>query len=225
MKEFIANKIHIDEIPLQFLGMQLGTRMTVIKMKNNSLFLHSPTKFTHVLKNILDELGKVSIIVCPNKLHHLYINSYVENYPKAKLYAAPGLEKKRKDIQFKGTLEDKPDQEWSEEIDQMVFKGCFLIEEVFFFHKETKTLIITDFIQSIHSYHNLFERIMGRVGGIFENPSPPRDLRLLMRLDRQTARNSINRVKQWDFEKIIIAHGQLITKNAQSVFNKAFDWI
>ena len=99
------------------------------------------------------------------------------------------------------------------------------MEEVFFFHKETKTLIITDFIQSIHSYHNLFERIMGRVGGIFENPSPPRDLRLLMRLDRQTARNSINRVKQWDFEKIIIAHGQLITKNAQSVFNKAFDWI
>ena len=37
MKEFIANKIHIDEIPLQFLGMQLGTRMTVIKMKNNSI--------------------------------------------------------------------------------------------------------------------------------------------------------------------------------------------
>ena len=99
------------------------------------------------------------------------------------------------------------------------------MEEVFFFHKETKTLIITDFIQSIHSYHNLFERIMGRVGGIFENPSPPRDLRLLMRLDRQTIRNSINRVKQWEFEKIIIAHGLLITKNAQYVFNKAFDWI
>ena len=225
MKEFIANKIHIDEMPLRFLCMQLGTRMTVIQMKNNSLFLHSPTKLTPVLKKQLDELGKVSIIVCPNKLHHLYINSYVEKYPKAKLYAAPGLEKKRKDIQFKGTLEDKPDQEWSEEIDQMVFRGCFFMEEVFFFHKETKTLIITDFIQSIHSYHNLFERIMGRVGGIFENPSPPRDLRLLMRLDRQTARNSINRVKQWEFEKIIIAHGQLITKNAQYVFNKAFDWI
>ena len=102
MKEFIANKIHIDEIPLSFLGMQLGTRMTVIQMKNNSLFLHSPTKLTPVLKNKLDELGKVSIIVCPNKLHHLYINSYVENYPKAKLYAAPGLEKKGKTFNLKG---------------------------------------------------------------------------------------------------------------------------
>ena len=101
MKEFIENKIHIDEMPLRFLGMQLGTRMTVIQMKNNSLFLHSPTKLTHVLKNILDELGKVSIIVCPNKLHHLYINSYVENYPKDKLYAAPGLEKKGKIFNLK----------------------------------------------------------------------------------------------------------------------------
>ena len=132
---------------------------------------------------------------------------------------------KRKDIQFNGTLEDKPNREWSEEIDQMVFRGCFFMKEVFFFHKKTKTLIITDFIQSIHSYQNFFERTMGRVGGVFENPSPPRDLRLMMRLDRQTARQSVKRVKKWNFDKIIIAHGQLITQDAQFVFNNAFDWI
>ena len=96
MKEFVANKIYIDEIPLRFLGMQLGTRMTVIRMKNNILFLHSPTILTPDLKKQLDELGEVSIIVCPNKLHHLYVNSYVDNYPNAKIYAAPGLEKKEK---------------------------------------------------------------------------------------------------------------------------------
>ena len=136
---------------IAFFGNAIRYKNDHYSNENNSLFLHSPAKLTPVLKKQLDELGKVSIIVCPNKLHHLYINSYVEKYPKAKLYAAPGLEKKRKDIQFKGTLEDKPDQEWSEEIDQMVFRGCFFMEEVFFFHKETKTLIITDFIQSIHS--------------------------------------------------------------------------
>ena len=96
MKEFVANQIYINEIPLRFLGMQLGTRMTVIRMKNSALFLHSPTKLTPNLKKRLDELGKVSIIVCPNKLHHLYVNSYVDNYPNAKIYAAPGLEKKKK---------------------------------------------------------------------------------------------------------------------------------
>ena len=135
------------------------------------------------------------------------------------------IRKKRKDIQFNGTLLDEPNEEWHEEIDQMVFRGCFFMKEIFFFHKETKTLIATDFIQSIHPYHNLFERLMGRIGGIYNNPSPPRDLRLMMRLDRQTTKQSVERVKKWNFDKIIVAHGQLITQNAQFVFNKAFDWI
>ena len=120
---------------------------------------------------------------------------------------------------------DEPNEEWHEEIDQMVFRGCFFMKEIFFFHKEAKTLITTDFIQSIHPYHNLFERLMGRIGGIYNNPSPPRDLRLMMRLDRQTTKQSVERVKKWNFDKIIVAHGQLITQNAQFVFNKAFDWI
>ena len=75
------------------------------------------------------------------------------------------------------------------------------------------------------AYHNLFERVMGSVGGIYDNPSTPRDLRLMMLLDRQTVRQSVERVKQWKFDKIIIAHGRLITQDAQFVFNKAFNWI
>ena len=66
---------------------------------------------------------------------------------------------------------------------------------------------------------------MGRVGGIFDNPSPPRDLRLMIRFERKTARQSVIRVKKWKFDKIIIAHGQLITQDAQFVFKNAFDWI
>jgi len=176
-----------------------------------------------------NELGKGhkirSITINGSSLSWHDVNSYINNYPNAKIYAAPGLKKKRKDIQFNGTLLDEPNEEWQEEIDQMVFRGCFFMKEVFFFHKETKTLIITDFIQSIHPYHNLFERMMGRIGGIYNNPSPPRDLRLMMRLDRQTTKQSVERVKQWHFDKIIIAHGQLITRDARIVFNKAFDWI
>jgi hypothetical protein len=38
--------------------------MTVIRMKNSALFLHSPTKLTPTLKKRLDELGRVAIIVC-----------------------------------------------------------------------------------------------------------------------------------------------------------------
>ena len=100
MKEFFKNKIFIEEIPLRFFGMQLGTRMTIIKLKNDKLFLHSPTKLNPQLIKQIDNLGKVAFVVAPNKLHHLFYDSYVKQYPKAIFYATSGLIKKRKDIYF-----------------------------------------------------------------------------------------------------------------------------
>ncbi len=222
MKEFFKNKIFIDEMPLRFCGMQLGTRMTIIRLKNEKLFLHSPTKINSKLIEILGNLGKVAFIIAPNKLHHLFLNSYVKQYPNAIFYATSGLVKKRKDIFFNETLQDQPSKEWSDELDQMIFKGCAFMEEVFFFHKASKTLIVTDFMQSMHVHHNFVERIVGRIGGIYNNPSPPRDLRLMFYLDRKNTRQSIQRVNQWNFDKIILSHGKLITKNAKEVFNNAF---
>ena len=222
MIEFFKNKIFIDEIPLRFFGMQLRTRMTIIRLKNDKLFLHSPTKLDSKLIEKINNLGEVAFIVAPNKLHHLFLDSYIKQYPKSIFYAAPGLEKKRKDIHFNENLKDQPHKEWANEIDQMIFKGCSFMEEVFFFHKESKTLIITDFIQSMHEHHNFFERIAGRIGGIYNNPSPPRDLRVMFYLDRKNTRQSIQRVNQWDFDTIIISHGKLITNNAKEVFNNAF---
>ena len=222
MKEFFKNKIFIEEIPLRFFGMQIGTRMTIIRLKNEKLFLHSPTKLNPELIEKINNLGKVAFVVAPNKLHHLFLKSYFKQYPNAIFYATPGLAKKRKDIYFNENLQDQPSKEWSDELDQMIFKGCSFMEEVFFFHKVSKTLIVTDFIQSMHTYHNFFERIVGRIGGVYNNPSPPRDLRFMLYLDRKKTRQSVQRVNQWNFDKIIIAHGKLITKNAKEVFNNAF---
>ena len=84
MKEFFKNTIYIDEIPLRFFGMQLGTRMTIIRLKNDKLFLHSPTKLNSKLIEKINNLGKVAFIVAPNKLHHLFLASYVEQYPNVK---------------------------------------------------------------------------------------------------------------------------------------------
>ena len=96
MKEFFNNKIFIDEIPLRFFGMQLGTRMTIIRLKNDKLFLHSPTKINSKLIKEIDNLGKVAFIIAPNKLHHLFLSSYVKQYPNAIFYATSGLVKKKK---------------------------------------------------------------------------------------------------------------------------------
>ena len=51
-------------------------------------------------------------------------------------------------MEFDAPLTDKAPELWSDEIDQLIFKGSSVIEEVVFFHKSTKTLIVTDLIEN-----------------------------------------------------------------------------
>jgi hypothetical protein len=39
-------------------------------------------------------------MVAPNKLHHLFVAEYITSYPRAGVYAAPSLSKKRPDLCF-----------------------------------------------------------------------------------------------------------------------------
>ena len=72
--------------------------MTVIRLREGELFLHSPVALDPELQREPDALGTVPFAVAPNRMHHLFIRDYIEAYPKAALFAAPGPDTKRKDV-------------------------------------------------------------------------------------------------------------------------------
>lgn len=88
------------------LGFHYSTRMAVIKLSDGGLFIWSPIALTDNLKNAVDDIGTVQHIVAPNSLHHLFIGDWAKAYPKARLYAPPGLREKHKDIEFHEDLTD-----------------------------------------------------------------------------------------------------------------------
>ena len=49
-----------------------GTRMTVVRLSDGGLFLHSPIRLDGGLRAQLDALGEVRAIVAPNRFHHLF---------------------------------------------------------------------------------------------------------------------------------------------------------
>lgn len=75
-----------------------------------------------------------------------------KRYPHAQAWSSPGVEERAKSqnvkVEFDAALTDKAPDLWSDEIDQLIFKGSSVIEEVVFFHKSTKTLIVTDLIEN-----------------------------------------------------------------------------
>jgi hypothetical protein len=51
---------------------------------------------------------------------------------------------------------------------------------------------------------------------MWENPKPAPEYQLGWK-DKEAARRSLMKILEWDFDRIIIAHGDLIEENAQQV--------
>ena len=109
-------------------------------------------------------------------------------------------------------------------MDQMIFRGNAFVEEVVFLHRQSRTLILADLLESAHPDSPPLMRLFGRLFGIYEKLGPPLDMKLLFR-DRAAARASLERVLSWDFDRIILAHGYLIETDGKRVLREAYSFI
>ena len=100
LQEFEPGQIWLKAAPLRFWGLKFDTRMTVVRLNDRGLFIHSPTRLDSQTKEAIDALGPVRFVVSPNKLHHVFMADFFSAYPQARFYASPGLADKRKDLKF-----------------------------------------------------------------------------------------------------------------------------
>ena len=65
-----------------------STRMTVIRLQNGGLWVHSPIKPSDNLLFEIKQLGEVKHLIAPNVLHYSYINEWHELFPEAEVWLA-----------------------------------------------------------------------------------------------------------------------------------------
>ena len=196
--------------------------MTVICLCSGKLWIHSPLKISDSLIEEVTALGDVKYLVSPNKLHHLFISDWLKRFPEAKSYSSPGLERKRSDIKFSKSLGLNPEEEWSKEINQTIFKGSSVMEEVVFFHHSSKTLILADLIENFKPESlNWWQKIIARFGGVlYPNGKTPFDWRLSFLFGKDKAKSSLATIIEWKPENIIISHGECIIGNGLDFLKK-----
>ena len=226
MKELVADRLWTREMPFTLFGLKVSTRMSVVRLsgEGGGLWLHSPVALDRRLRETLSELGRVRFVVCPNRGHHMFAGEYFAAYPDASVYAAPGLSEKRPDLPFHGVLEDEPEPGWGQDLEQTVFRGERLLQEVVFYHQESRTLIVTDLVQSAYSGSPLLTGLVLRLNGTYEGPGLPRHIRLGFR-DKEAARASLERVLSWDFDRIVLAHGPVVETGGKAVFRHAYSFL
>lgn len=227
MTSTLVESLHPDSLwvaalPFRFKGIDMGARMTIVRLSDGSLLVISPLDLSPQMRAEIEALGEVRVILAPNRFHYLCLHEYSEAFPDAQVFVAPGV--KADDVRVSGTLGDQADLLWSDVLDQMIFRGNNLEQEVVFFHCDSRTLIMTDLCFNLQRERRPWQRFAKNLLDINGRFGPSRLSRVLTR-DRKAARASLERVLQWDFDRIIMAHGEVLPGGGKAAMQKAFRWL
>ncbi|MGA9333454.1 MAG: DUF4336 domain-containing protein [Rudaea sp.] len=211
--------------PVRLAGTRFDARMTVIRLDSGKLILHSPCAITPELAAEIAALGPVAHIVAPGNFHHLHVASAQQAFPNAKTWICPGVERRQPGIRYDDVLNDTPPMEWAHEINQVLAQGSRIMREVAMFHRASRTLILVDLIENFTdatpntgvALKFWFKYVLR----MWDNPRPAPEYRIGW-TDRKAAANSLRRILLWDFERIVLSHGDLVEHDAKAVALKAW---
>jgi len=230
----VAPNIGIVDGPFEYLtvgGMRLPlpftTRMTVVRLSNGDLFLHSPVKFDGKLANELQGLGVVRHLVSPNQFHYAHIGEWAKAFPDAISWASPRVGERAQarhiDVRFTRDLKANPPDEWSREIDQTLFPGGYF-KEFIFFHEASKTLLLTDTIINLE-LNKIAEpwRTQTKLTGMYHPYGQIFfGMRLPLLVQRRKAKAAIKRIYSWHPRRILLSHGRCFDADVDTVICRIF---
>ena len=224
LEVFVPDALWLREYSVRLGGARFNARMTVIKLRRGDLLVHSPCAFDEALAAEVAALGRVAAIIAPGNFHWLHVRSCQQAFPDAVTFVCPGVEKRAWDLSFDAILDDQAPPLWADELSQVTLQGTRLMREVAFLHRASRTLLLVDLIENFTAATagtNLLLRIAFRAIGMWNRPGPAPEYRFAWG-DKARVCECLERILAWDFERVILSHGDLITRDARQVVARAW---
>jgi hypothetical protein len=211
--------------PLSVLGAEIGCRMTVLRLRDGGLLVHSPIQLTPSLRERLDRLGPIRHVLAPNLDHYLFVAGYRAAYPQARLYAAPGVAAKLPDVRFDVVL-THPDvvADWDDTVSQHYFRSSTHLQELVLYHATTRTLISADVSFNIRESHGLLSGLLLRLNDSYKTFGPSRVCRSYIDAPHW-ARADIDALVALAPERIVVAHGDILREGGADALHRGYAWL
>jgi hypothetical protein len=211
--------------PLRVLGAEIGCRMTVVRLGDGTLLLHSPIRLTSALERRLAELGTVGHVLAPNLDHYLFVADYRTRYAKARLYAAPGVAAKLPGVRFDVVLEHPQTiPGWEETVAQRYFRSSTELQELLLFHRATGTLITADLAFNIQESHGLLSGLLLRLNDSYKSFGPSRVCRSHITAPR-LARADVDAILALAPGRVVVSHGEVLSVGGTDALRRAYAWL
>lgn len=204
----------------------------------------SPVALTPEVKTVAQSLGPVKYIAALDFEHHIFLGPWHQEYPDAKVIGIEGLpekrakqqnEKVRFDYIFKKGTTIKIDDEFDEGFEYEYVPG-HANKELVFLAKHEKTLIEGDLLFNLPAseqyskskespveglWTRLFNSFMGTTGS-----TATWQQRFIWYVaskgDRPGFNKSVQRISNWNFDRIIPCHGDVIETGGKELFDRMF---
>jgi hypothetical protein len=205
-------------------GMRIQATMSVIRLPDASLLIHSPVALTPARRAAVEALGPVAHLYAPNLFHHRWVGEWAAAFPSARLHAPAGLAKKRADLRIDRLHGAAPEPAFGGGVDELPIDGCRMQESALLY-RPAQTLIVADLVSNIGRPAHGWTRLYSRCMGFYDRVALSRVLRWLVFSDRVAARRSLDRILALPFERLIVGHGTPLSERARAALAAAYDWL
>jgi hypothetical protein len=197
--------------------------MTIVKLADGALLLHSVIAMSDAGMAKLDALGKPSIILVPHGGHRLDATFYKKRYPEARVVAPAAARAKIEEIvKLDATAEEALPSLGVRLHAVDGFKNGELAYEL-----DTpggKVLVMSDAVANRDPVPGLRGWLMAGMAGGPKNRrlSVPRIVRIIMLGDKKAARASLERLAELpDIKALTVAHGRAVTEGVGAALKEA----
>lgn len=204
-------------------GVELGVRTTIIRLADGSLLVHAPAEMSDDDVSEIAGLGPVRTLIAPNAFHHLYLERATKAFPDAVLHAAPSVIAKYPNIAAT-PLSDQPAPVWAGQLEQVYVQGAPRLDEFVFFHSASRTLLLVDLCFNLQKATRMRTRVMLTLLGAWQRFGPSRLARSMFQ-QKAAVRASVDQILNWDFDRVVVTHGEIIEENGRERLREAFEWM
>ncbi len=193
--------------------MQIGRNVTVIRLRDGRLVIHSTAPFAPEDVAAVKALGEPAWLVDATLFHDSFAKEGRRAFAELPYLAPPGFSK----VSGVATEELEPaPAAWADELDVLRLDGVRANEHVFF-HRASRTLIVCDLFFNFGPSASAWTRWSARHMMRLRDGAGMSVLFRTMIRDRIAFARSLRRMMAWDFERMIVGHGDVVPSDARRV--------
>ena len=199
-------------------GIPFPARMTVVRLPDGSLSLISPIPIDDALAAEIDAKGPVTHLLAPNLYHHLFLAAAQKRYPSARILGPAGLTAKQPSLAIgELSLADAP---FRGALEALSIDGAPKLAETVFFHAPSRSLIVCDLAFNIAHPSSWKTSMVLTMMGVRGRLGQSRAWNFIAS-DKTAAGASCRRMLAWDFDRLVVAHGDVIETGAKARLTSA----